>query len=54
MCGIFGGKKEKLKQRFLLIFGMSNLELSSPLKCIKGNFFPKRLVGTALEAQCNQ
>lgn len=57
VCGIFGEKKkkkEKFKEIFLLIFGVSNLELSSPLKCIKGNFSPKRLVGTALEAQCNQ
>lgn len=50
----FWGKKKQLKQRFLLIFGVSNLELSSPLKYIKRNFSPKRLVETALEAQCNQ
>lgn len=54
MWDIWGKKGEKLTQRFLFIFGVSNLELSSPLKYIKGNFCPKRLVGTALEAQCNQ
>lgn len=50
ICGVFGEKKTHFSKAFLLIFAVSNLELSSPLKDIHGIFSQKTLVGAALEA----